>query len=92
MYENQNEKNIDPLNIQVKNVWIIKIKPIERGCFNCINIILIIIIVNIINIIKISRSSLFKILILEINEKEFLFSWSFKRGILNFDLQDQYFC
>ena len=27
-----------------------------------------------------TRNSLFKILILEINDKEFLFSWSFKRA------------
>lgn len=38
-----------------------------------------------------TRNSLLKILILEINEKEILFSWSFKRYTLIFDLQDQYF-
>ena len=38
------------------------------------------------NKLKISktRNSLFKILILEINDKEFLFSWSFKRKISYF--------
>jgi hypothetical protein len=39
----------------------------------------------------ISRGSLYKILILGINEKEILFSWSFKRINLIFDLQDQCF-
>lgn len=39
----------------------------------------------------ISRNSLSKILILGINDKEFLFSWSFKRLFLIFDLQDQCF-
>jgi len=33
----------------------------------------------------------YKILILGINEKEILFSWSFKRNILIIGLQDQYF-
>lgn len=40
----------------------------------------------------ISRGSLNKILILGINDKEFLFSWSFNRINLIFDLQDQCFC
>lgn len=47
-----------------------------------VNIVLQIIANKEINKLKISktRNSLFKILILEINDKEFLFSWSFKRN------------
>lgn len=39
----------------------------------------------------ISENSLFKILILEINEKEVLFFWSFKKIVFIFELQNQGF-
>lgn len=58
-----------------------RMNPIAMGWFVCINVILEIIIkifrMNCV-ISKRSRGSLWKILILGINEKDFLFSWSFK--------------
>ena len=57
-----------------------------------VNIVLQIIANKEINILKISktRNSLFKILILEINDKCILF-FEVLKDILNFGLQDQYF-
>lgn len=72
-------------------VWINNVRPIARGCFIFMKIKLKIN-KNVISIhCIISRNSLIKILILGINDKEFLFSWSFKRIDLIFDLQDQCF-
>lgn len=62
-----------------------------RGCFICIKIILEMIAIWYKIIWVISENSLSKILILGINDKEFLFFWSFKRHNLIFGLQDQCF-
>lgn len=80
MYEYQ-ELIIDDV-IDIINVWSNKINPIDIGWFIIKNrIFIIIIMLWKINCI-ISRNSLIKILILEINDKEILFSWCFKRKIL----------
>ena len=63
-------------------VWKRRVNPIAKGCFICKNKIPMIKAVIVKIKAKISRGSLFKILILGINDKEFLFSWSFKRGFL----------
>lgn len=62
---------------QINKVWIKIINPIDKGCFK-INIIkeIKIIIEDKINLI-ISKSSLIKIIILEIIDREILFLWSF---------------
>ena len=75
-YANQNNWKIIPLIKEINEVWINKINPIATGRFICVNIIL----NNILNIIitnLISGNSLFKILILGINEKVLPFLWSF---------------
>lgn len=68
------------------------INPIANGCLICIKIIVKIKVIEYNNICKISRGSLFKILILEINEKKSFFSLEvLKKKYFNFDLQDQCF-
>lgn len=69
IYENQNVKFITPVTNETKIVCISKIDPIDSGWF--INGKIKIGIINI--IIYISENSLFKILILEINDKTFFF-------------------
>lgn len=64
---------------QIKKVCLRSINPIAKGCFIWIKTKLIIIQQHEIIKLKISENSLNKILILEINDKEFLFFWSFKR-------------
>lgn len=77
MYENQKVDIINPVIKEVKIEYISNKAPIDKGLLTIKNIILIIIKVDI-KIIIISESSLIKILILGINDKEVLFFWSFK--------------
>lgn len=72
-YANQNLWDNIPLTIHIIIVWINNIKPIARGWFICVNIILVVNMM--IKILLISENSLFKILVLGINEEiYFLFS------------------
>jgi hypothetical protein len=91
MYENQNVFLTIPAITHTMVVWISRVNPIARGWFIWRNSMVDIIVNRVMADIVISRGSLIKILILGINDKEVLFSWSFKRMILNFGLQDQCF-
>ena len=89
MYENQNLKDIYPLIKHIKIAWRNKISPIDKGWFKNKKIILNIIeIVN--NKYKISKDSLIKILVLGIDDKNFL-SFEVLKVNLIFGLQDQCF-
>lgn len=90
-YENQKVFEINPIIKEITRVWIIKTIPIAKGCFIIIKEILTIKEIKENNKYIISENSLFKILILEINDKEFLFFWSFKKIYFIFELQNQCF-
>lgn len=78
MYLNQKSKK-KKLDIKVIiMVWINRIPPRDMGWFKKINIVENIQL-SINNATKITGNSLLKILILEVKDKGFLFSWSFKR-------------
>jgi hypothetical protein len=69
-----------PVNKEIKIVWIIKINPIVKGWFINKKINEFIINKKKIKICIISENSLFKILILEINERTlFFFFWYLKK-------------
>jgi len=90
IYENQNLLYMVPLMIHTIVVWINNIIPMANGCFICVNINLVNVLIDISNFV-ISEGILYKILVLGINEMALLFLWSFKRFILIFGLQEQYF-
>jgi hypothetical protein len=69
-----------PVNKEIKIVWIIKINPIVKGWLINKKIKVLIIKVKKIKICIISENSLFKILILEINEgRLYFFFWYLKK-------------
>lgn len=64
---------------QISNVWINSIIPIAKGCFICVKIKLTIKEIIEIKNCKMSENSLFKILILGINDRDFSFSEALKK-------------
>lgn len=75
IYENQKFEFIFPVISLIRIVCNSKISPIDRGWFIIVNIIVIVMLND--NSVIISRSSLIKILILEISDKFRIFSWCF---------------
>jgi hypothetical protein len=70
MYENQNLLYIVPLMRHIVVVCINSISPMAMGCFICVNIHLVIVLIDISNFVM-SGGTLFKMLVLAINEMVF---------------------
>ena len=79
MYENQNLLYIVPLMRHITAVCIKSISPMSIGCFICVNINFVIVLIDISNFVM-SGGTLFKMLVLGINEMVFYLSSEVLKG------------